>query len=40
VSVALFVVSVSEHWLLHHEWLFSSQFHSPVQKWDTDGELG
>lgn len=34
-SGALFVVSVSGHWLLHHVWPFSSQFHSPARKWDT-----
>lgn len=37
-SGALFVVFVSGHLLLHHVWPFLSQFHSPVQKWDTDCE--
>lgn len=32
------MVFVSAHLLLHHVWPFSSQFHSPVQKWDTEGE--
>lgn len=32
------MASVSGHLLLHHVWPFSSQCHSPVQKWDTVSE--
>ena len=32
------MVFVSAHLLLHHVWPFSSRFHSPVQKRDTEGE--
>lgn len=32
------MVFVLGHLLLHHVWPSSSQFHLPVQKWDTDGE--
>lgn len=32
------MVFVSGHLLLHRVWPFSSQFHSPIHKWDMDCE--